>query len=730
MDIGQMKATNWLILGGGAVVTEYYLPAFEYLQCLDRVTVVDPDAASLARIPARWPITRIQMDYRQFLADSALRPAGCMAIIALPNFLHADAASRCMAAGIAALCEKPLALHSHEITALIQQAGATAVPLVVGMVRRYLPTFATLKRMLASGRFGRVLSVDVSYGGPFGWVADSPAFFDPRNGGVLADMGIHYLDLLVHLFGELKPVSCDDDYAGGVEANVTMQLAAGADSIPILLELSRTTRLANVFRITTADAVISVYSDSFDHVEVRTGDSVYRVTPAIPFSCAADLPAVFTAAFVEQLWQFFRHAKGDATAQITTPAAALQGVALVEWAYARRQPPVFDAAGDSRFYITGGTGFIGSELIRHVCTHNLGTVTAPVHRYRGCAPIAVWPVALPRLNLFDEDALVRQIQGHRYVVHLAYDNAGVDDFRINVDGTRCLLQAAVRAGVEAVVVLSSMYVYGHPASDVPLDENAPMQPAGGNYGKSKAQMQQWCLDFARTMQGTRLVVLNPGCVYGPGGKTYTTLPLDLAINRRFCWIDNGCGTANVVYIDNLIDAIMLALTTPAAHGRNYLIVDQAMTWRDFLTPLLPGYAAALESQSVRELRDPVIADPVTLKQIIVHLANNYDFLALVNRNRLLRMLKTTAFRLSGHVRKNLIAEREQVAAAGSLPRPAQPTPNYPAWLADLFGPTVTRFSSERAATELGWRPRVTPQQAMARTVDWLQQHTRHWRKGT
>ena len=83
---------------------------------------------------------------------------------------------------------------------------ATSVKLVVGPVQR----------------------VDVEDGNPFCWLSDSGAFFRAENGGVLADMGVHYLDLVQDLLGPLTPVAYRDDWRGGCEANCTYELTTGA----------------------------------------------------------------------------------------------------------------------------------------------------------------------------------------------------------------------------------------------------------------------------------------------------------------------------------------------------------------------------------------------------------------------------------------------------------------------------------------------------------------------
>ena len=170
-----------------------------------------------------------------------------------------------------------------------------------------------------------------------------------------------------------------------------------------------------------------------------------------------------------------------------------------------------------------------------------------------------------------------------------------------------MVEAAIAAGAESVVVLSTMYVYGHP-EDAMVDETWRYSPAGGAYGRTKRDMERWCLARAGSSHPTRLVILQPSCVYGPGGQTYTRLPLELARKGAFCWVSDGRGIANYSYVDNVVDAIVLAATSERAHGERFLINDGWCTWQEFLAPLLGPLANGLPSLEPRALaghrRDP------------------------------------------------------------------------------------------------------------------------------
>src|SRR5207237_1289636 len=140
---------------------------------------------------------------------------------------------------------------------------------------------------------------------------------------------------------------------------------------------------------------------------------------------------------------------------------------LIEWAYARRAEPaavaapapaangrpVLDAAP---VVVTGGTGFIGGRLVERLAGLGCQPLVVPVRNYRTCVEAARFPVMLTRLDLLDREAVRQAVRGARYVFHLAYGRDGANPARVTVEGTRNVVEAAVAAGAESVVVLSTM----------------------------------------------------------------------------------------------------------------------------------------------------------------------------------------------------------------------------------------------------------------------------------
>ena len=127
-------------------------------------------------------------------------------VIATPNQMHVENALACIAAGIPALVEKPIADDIAAATVLVDTAERAGVPLLVGHHRRHNPMIQRAKAILDAGRLGRLVAVH-----GFFWLMKPDDYFDvpwrraPGAGPVMTNL-IHDIDLLRHLCGEIETV--------------------------------------------------------------------------------------------------------------------------------------------------------------------------------------------------------------------------------------------------------------------------------------------------------------------------------------------------------------------------------------------------------------------------------------------------------------------------------------------------------------------------------------------
>ena len=153
--------------------------------------------------------------------------------------------------------------------------------------------------------------------------------------------------------------------------------------------------------------------------------------------------------------------------------------------------------------------------------------------------------------------------------------------RVNVEATRRLAEICARAHVERLVFTSSIAVYG-PHGDRDVDESTPVHPYGDPYGDSKIQAEAALRSVAEET-GLACVIVRPGMVYGPESLGWTTRMATWA-RRGWCpLVDGGCGMAYPIYIDNLVDLLILCTTHPGAVGGTFNAVDDGpVTLGEFL----------------------------------------------------------------------------------------------------------------------------------------------------
>jgi nucleoside-diphosphate-sugar epimerase/predicted dehydrogenase len=682
---------------------------------LDRVRVADLSARVADTIARDFPgVAFDRRDFRdavQAAEDDGMRAA----IVALPNALHEGAVDRAIDARLDILCEKPLALSEAVCARLSQKADASSTLLAVGMVRRLTPAVQAVRSALAADWLGEILDVALSWGSPFAWPTESGEYFKAENAGVLANLGVHSLDLLEYLFGRLEPVSYEDDWGGGAEANATYRLRTAAGAA-VTLRFSYTTDLANEVRIRGTKGQITFGHDGDQAIFVDSPRAITAVlTSSRPFAHGRWRPSL-RACFAEQLSIFDRAVQRTAVPH-ATGWDATRTAALIDWAYAhhRRTSPQrhrSPGAFEGRVVVTGGTGFVGSHLLERLAERGCDDVVVPVRSYRSGAAAGRFPVRMVQTPLLDPAAVREAVEGARYVFHLAYGSDGADAARVTWDGTRHVVEAAIATGAESVVVMSTTALFGR--ADAAVDESSPYAPTN-EYERMKARAERWTLRRARSSPRTRITVLNSSCVYGPRGNAYTELPARLAANGSFCWVDGGHGIVNYVYVANLVDAVLLAADSPEAHGERFIVCDGSTTWREFFTTLLPNLADA-PSFSVEELRTLAVSRVPPARDLVRAIVRNPDVWRVVRENPALSRLKNVARALPV---VPMLVQSARAPARESILADATPAPTPPAWLADLYGPERTRVSAGKVKRVLNWTPQIDLANGLAICRSWL-----------
>jgi len=202
-----------------------------------------------------------------------------------------------------------------------------------------------------------------------------------------------------------------------------------------------------------------------------------------------------------------------------------------------------------RVLITGATGFVGGLLLTRLVREGRAVrvlVRKPADRERLAVTSGV-ELALGALG--DDEALVRAADGCGVVYHVAGMNRlcladPAPLYRVNVEGTRRVLQAARKAGVRRVVYTSSAATLGGDGTRVVDEKTAQPGEFTSHYARSKFEAEQVALSF----HGLDVVAVNPSSVQGPGRTTGTAkvfidylngrLPFDLPARFGLCYTED------------------------------------------------------------------------------------------------------------------------------------------------------------------------------------------------
>jgi nucleoside-diphosphate-sugar epimerase len=234
-----------------------------------------------------------------------------------------------------------------------------------------------------------------------------------------------------------------------------------------------------------------------------------------------------------------------------------------------------------RILLTGASGFIGHALAAQLLArdHDVGALV----RREGSEPAGTRAL---RADLSDGPALARTLASERpdCIVHLAAEIASQRSERkireVNVEGTRRLVEACLAAaGPEPAagprLIFVSTVVTGD-AHGALLTEETPL-PVQTPYGRSKAEGERLVLD-----SGLPAVVVRPSHVYGPGGWYAGELVARLRQTGRFAIIGSGENLWDVVHVDDVAGALVLAAEHATPSALYHVVDDEPITFRDFM----------------------------------------------------------------------------------------------------------------------------------------------------
>jgi nucleoside-diphosphate-sugar epimerase len=237
--------------------------------------------------------------------------------------------------------------------------------------------------------------------------------------------------------------------------------------------------------------------------------------------------------------------------------------------------------------ILGANGFVGSRLLEVFHLRQLATLRPVVRRYSSLACLARFDLDWRIADACDLDGLTEAFRGCDAVVNLI-----AADPAVIVCNATVSYQAAQAAGVKRMVFMSSASVHGQ-APAPGTDETSPLHTNHVfAYNNAKVRAEQTLIELRRK-GSVELVILRPGIVFGPRSRWVSDIADQLLSGSAYL-INDGQGICNSIYVDNLIEAIRLTLTVPAADREVFIVGDrERVTWLDFYQHLATGFGCDL-----------------------------------------------------------------------------------------------------------------------------------------
>ena len=587
------------IVGCGAVSQRLHLPAVARVPQIECAAFVDKDLNRARQLAEGFEPVIATTDYRDLYGhvDAVL--------IALPNWLHASAGIDFLDQRVHVLVEKPMAPSVAECEAMVRASQRSGATLAVAHMRRFFPNRQLLKTFVQTGRLGELQRLEMSDGIVSDW-PQSLGFFrkERAGGGVLIDMGVHELDILLWLLGHPTEVEYADDALGGVESNAQVELLFPPD-VRVSARFSRTANLQNRLRLEGnkgwAELTVWDWNRLRYYIE---GAPDCRRGPVE--SLAEDGEIDLTEVYARQLRSF-----ATSVLRRTGPRVpgkdGLRVMRLVERCYGQARSGGLTAEGQEhkgnlsravwtprrvgRFsrlqgktaLVTGATGFVGGRLAERLSLDEGVHVRGLVRRPSQARWLCRLPIEMVPGDVTDLPSLEKAMDGCDIVYHCAATMTGTpEEFQAGtVTGTENVVRAALKTGIERFIHLSTIAVHGVPREAV-VDEQSPYQVTGRPYGDSKIEAEKIVFRYIRE-KGLPAVVVRPMLVYGPRCRWFTIEPIKKIRAGYMALAANGQGVCNANYIDNLVDALLLATENKAALGEVFIISDEPpVSWRDFL----------------------------------------------------------------------------------------------------------------------------------------------------
>jgi nucleoside-diphosphate-sugar epimerase len=223
-----------------------------------------------------------------------------------------------------------------------------------------------------------------------------------------------------------------------------------------------------------------------------------------------------------------------------------------------------------KILVTGGSGFIGKHLVKRL----KGEIRCLVRENSDVKGLEDCELVYGDLD--NKESLVKAVKDVDVVYHLGAVLGSKDEsealiWKVNVDGTRNLLEACCESKVKKFIHFSTFLVYGY--TDRPANEEMLYKADTTFYGVSKRESEIIVREFARD-KGMNVVIIQPTIIHGEGLDFGFSSLFKAIQDGKFMFIGDGNNLQHLGYIENFIEGVLLAGESEKAIGQTYIIGDE------------------------------------------------------------------------------------------------------------------------------------------------------------
>jgi predicted dehydrogenase/nucleoside-diphosphate-sugar epimerase len=601
---------------GAGNICEFHVAAVKKLApAVELVGITDLDAARAEANAQKWGTTA----YKDL---DALIAAGANVIHVLtPPAAHAKVATAALERGCHVLIEKPVAEDADEARKLGALAARKGLTATVNHSLLYDPQVKRALDAVAAGALGQVVSVDILRGSEYPPYEGGPLPPWYRDAGYpFRDIGVHCLYLMQALLGPIEDVDAGWSSLGGDpnlafdEWRAMVRCARGLGQFQLtyntrpmqsqlIIHGTKSVLRVDLFAMfhgkrsntplpKAAERLVNAFVDSIGpmiDVPINVWKFVRKEVQA--YQGLRDL-----------VTEFYRRLAAGEPPPVTVDDAAqvvhwVEKIARAADADHQAKLAPFKLSPKVPYLVTGASGSLGKATVKRL--------RAEGHRVR------VFQRRIPARtpsglddgieycfgNLGDPSAVDRAVAGAEIVIHCgaAMKGGWPEHKGGTVVGTQNVIDACKKHRVKQLVHISSMSVidWAGSAGNGPVSESANLEPRPderGAYTRAKLEAEQLVAGAAAA--GLPVVILRPGQIFG-GGIPLINGAVARSAGGRWLILGDGKLELPLVYIDDVVDAIMASVAKRLVHGEVIQIIDPEHLTQEDVLGLAGGTKAIL-----------------------------------------------------------------------------------------------------------------------------------------